>query len=269
MQSDSSNVTYLLVGLLIAACLLGGGVYYWKHTRPAAMPSTAEGAASSTTTYLPGGIVVSGNATVRESDTPVSNIPAPEHAAPLTLSSSVSADVVKALNAQYAQIQSILAKDPTNFAAWIDLGIVRKTGGDYTGAAADWTYVSKIYPTSGVAFDDLGDLYMNFIKDYPQAELVLKQAVALNPHDVSAYENLFALYTSYGYKGASAGVSIMNEAIAANPTSPDLHVLFARYYRSAGDAADAKVQYDAAISLADKQGNTDLVAALKQEESAN
>jgi predicted Zn-dependent protease len=269
-MSQNASKRGLVIGIVIALCLIAAGCYIIRTGKYSSSPTTST-TASTTTATAPGsdtGVqVTGGTATVRDVNS--ANVPAPDHSSPLVFTSSVTTDVQQALNAQYAQIKTILAKDPYNFSAWITLGTVNKIAGNFNTTAADWQYVTKIYPKDHVAFDNLGDLYINFIKDYPKAEMNLKEAVTLFPQDLSGYENLFSLYADYGYKaGTGAAEAIMNEAIEKNPASADLHVLFAHYYAKKGDAANAKIQFNAAIALYQKTGNTDAAAELQTEEAA-
>jgi tetratricopeptide (TPR) repeat protein len=103
-------------------------------------------------------------------------------------------------------------------------GINDKNAGNYKGAATIWETValSNTY-VSFMAYADLADLYMNFIKDYPQAEIDLEAVIALKPDYIDAYRNLYSLYTVYGYKaGTSAAADILAQGLKANPGNQDL-----------------------------------------------
>lgn len=247
--------------------ILAAGILYAK--KAAAPAPGAAGSATTTTLALPGGgsIAVSGNgAVIKEVDTTIS---VPSYSKPLVFSSSTTSDVQSALTAQFEALQSIFKSKPTDYEAWLQLGIIRKIGGDYAGAAADWTYVGELYPKSPVPHDDLGDLYLNFTKEYAKAEGEYKQAIALNPQDANAYRALFSLYADFGYKtGTTAAVDIMKQAIANNPKAIDLYVLLAQYYAKTGDTANARAEYSAAIAQAQAQNNPDLAAELGAEQAA-
>ena len=100
----------------------------------------------------------------------------------------------------------------------------KKNAGDYRGAAAIWESVALSNTfVSFIAYANLGDLYMNFIMDYPQTEVDLKQVISLKPDYIDAYRNLYMLYTAYGYKvGTSAAADILAQGLKNNPNNPDL-----------------------------------------------
>jgi predicted Zn-dependent protease len=159
-----------------------------------------------------------------------------------------------------------LQKDKTSFHDWIDLGVERKTVGDYAGAALDWEYASALYPQNAVSFGNLGDLYTNFLHDNTKAEVNYKLGIQSTPTNVDLYRNLFNLYISEG-KNTEA-VALLKSGITATPKNYDLDLLLARYYSSHTDSASAKVYYDQAIVIAQSQGNTQMVQAFQTEEEA-
>ena len=108
--------------------------------------------------------------------------------------------------------------------ALLQQGQDKKNAGDYRGAAAIWESVALSNTfVSFIAYANLGDLYMNFIMDYPQTEVDLKQVISLKPDYIDAYRNLYMLYTAYGYKvGTSAAADILAQGLKNNPNSPDL-----------------------------------------------
>ena len=84
-------------------------------------------------------------------------------------------------------------------------------------------YVSKLYPTSSVPFDNLGSLYLDFIKEYRKAEENFKQAIENDAHDITAYQQLFSLYTLYGYKSdTSAAAELVAQGLKDNPNNQTL-----------------------------------------------
>ncbi len=128
------------------------------------------------------------------------------------------------LRADMEEIIPILRKSPGDFDTWLELAIHYKIAGDYEGAADVWQYVVYAAPSvqRTVALSNLGDLYMNFIKDYPKAEGYYRQALAINPTVISYYRDLYTLYR-YLYKiDTSAASDILTEGLAKNPGNADL-----------------------------------------------
>ncbi len=73
-----------------------------------------------------------------------------------------------------------------------------------------------------VALGNLGDLYMNFIKDYLKAEQYYIRAIALKPDVISYYADMYRLY-HYLYKvGTGADAKILAQGLEANPGNKDL-----------------------------------------------
>ena len=103
-------------------------------------------------------------------------------------------------------------------------GQTKKNAGDYRGAATIWESVALSNTfVSFIAYANLADLYTNFIKDYPQAEVDLKNVISIKPDYIDAYRNLYMLYTVYGYKaGTSAAADILAQGLKANPGNQDL-----------------------------------------------
>jgi tetratricopeptide (TPR) repeat protein len=146
----------------------------------------------------------------------------PNYKKAVAFKGEVSTEVRDAINAQLKETQDVIAGDQYNFEAWVNLGILHKIGGDYEGAAEIWRYVAAIYPNSTVPLDNLGGLYMDFLKNYARAETNFKASIALDSHDINAYQQLVSLYTVYGYKGTSTAVALIEQGLAANPGNASL-----------------------------------------------
>ncbi len=165
--------------LITCAVLLfaAAGIYFYKYRAPASASSSA----TSSSQTLSDGTVVTGlpaGATVTE--VPATPQPAaPDYRAPVAYDASVSPEVRAAIEPRLAADRALLAKNSQNFDAWMDVAILRKIGGDYRGAEAVWLYATQEWPTSYVAFHNLGDLYQNFLKDPVKAKLYLDQAAKL------------------------------------------------------------------------------------------
>jgi tetratricopeptide (TPR) repeat protein len=130
----------------------------------------------------------------------------------------------------------------------------QKNAGDYKGAIATLTAALKITPGDVVAYYNLGDLYMNFAKDYVKAEAAYKAVIATDPHYLDAYRHLLELYTTTSYKPSNtAAVDVVAAALKANPNAYDLQLLLARWYRDTHNYAAAKAEYQLAIDNAKRQ----------------
>jgi len=155
---------------------------------------------------------------------------APSFKTPLTFSDpSVTADEQVSMQAQFAQVQTTLAANDQDFNSWIELGDLRKEAGDYTGAAADWQYVSALYSSNVVSNANLADLYTNYLHEYPQAAAAYKAAIANDPTQVYLYDDLFQLYTNQYPQPTATIVALLKQGLAANPNAAELKADLAKY----------------------------------------
>lgn len=212
-------------------------------------------------THTVNGVTGSGNFSVSLSPT----IDVPDARAPIAYSADLSAEAKVIIQKKIADLQAALQKNSLDLTAWLNLGAMRKLAGDFTGAETDWKFVMQASPQNTAAFWNLGDLYMNFLKNYPKAESAFKSVISIDPASSDAYRQLYQLYTDFYKQGTGAAEGILKQGVAANPDSVDLQVMLARYYKSQGRTADAKAQYDAAIANATRQNQTSLAAQIKAE----
>jgi hypothetical protein len=211
-----------LIITVVVLVVIGLGIFL--YARRATAPTTTMSGQTATSTGL--GITYTGSSTAQVSEVPSSSAPAaPSYKTPLVFIPSVPvpADIQVDLNAEFASTTATIASNPTNFDAWVNLGTLRKMSGDYQGAVTDWTYVTQLYPQSAVGFEDLANIYLDFIKNYPKAEADYKEAIALNPQDDSAYTSLVSLYTTYGYGNPAEARTLVAAGVKANPN--DTHLL--------------------------------------------
>jgi tetratricopeptide (TPR) repeat protein len=151
----------------------------------------------------------------------------------------------------------------------IDRARALKNAGNYDGAIAVLNQATAVYPNDTVAYNNLADIYMNFKKDYVLAELNYKKIIVNNATDLNAYRNLLELYTVRSFKsGTTAAADIVTSAIKAVPTAYDLQLILARYYRDSGRLAEARAQYQAAITNAKSQKLLTIVGQIEAEFAA-
>ena len=263
-MTTSKNTYVPFILALVAGLLLG--ILFFYIARPTEDSPAGEG--ESVEVPGLGEITVDNPGVTIEEVKPVSGIPPRQYTTPLSFEAGTSEEVKAILQGKFEELQAALSKDSKDFNVWVRLGALRKQAGDYLGAAGDWEYVSKLYPQNIVSFGNLGNLYLDFLKDYEKAELNYKQQITNSPASEDAYSALFSLHTDYGYKtGTSAAKAILKEGIAAVPDSVSLRVLLARYYKEKGDTERAATQYDAAIAAAKTAGNTQAVSQLETEKA--
>lgn len=102
----------------------------------------------------------------------------------------------------YAKIEEngrAVIVNPDFFYGWIDLGLLKKTIGDFEGARDAWEYAGVIQPGNSLSFSNLGELYWRYLHVYPQSEANFKIAIKHKPDDWQNYISLAELY-HYSYK---------------------------------------------------------------------
>ena len=143
--------------------------------------------------------------------------------------------------------------------------MLRKTIGDYAGAREAWEYANAIRPGNYVSFSNLGDLYHYYIKDYPKAEENLLQAIKNEPSHIGSYRALVDLYTQSYTEKLGEVPSVLSDGLKKNPDNYDLLIMFASYYKNAGDKVNAISYYNKAIAVADKFGQSAMKQTLLDE----
>lgn len=276
------NRNTLIIVVIVLILVVGGGYLYTQRpsstTPDTGSSTTTASLVTSTSTNIVS--VTSSNTSVKGIQTTsgsagysVNIIPdktaakAPDYTKPIAYSASISPTLKSALQAQFNITVAAINKDKYNFNAWIDLGAQHHMAGDDTAAAAIWEYASLTWPTNVASFNNLGDLYANFLKNYAKAETNFLTAIKNKPSDTNPYRNLFTLYYTAGYNKAKAE-AILKQGIAAAPKAVDMQVLLARYYRDTGRTAEAKAEYNLAITNAQSQSQTSLATTIQSERDA-
>jgi tetratricopeptide (TPR) repeat protein len=194
-MENSPQIRHIVAGVA-AAIVIIGAIAWSLYPAPVAAPA-AEGSASSTpistATTTKDGVTANGNFTVTKDDTITLPTP-PDFRAPVAFAADVAPDVRAAITTRAQALEAKLAKDSFDLGAWIDLGAMRKMAGDYRGAETAWLFVTKTAPRNTIAFSNLADLYMNFLKQYPQAETMYQKVIALDSTQIEPYVSLATLY---------------------------------------------------------------------------
>jgi tetratricopeptide (TPR) repeat protein len=263
-MQNSARIWAAVIGVAIVAIIVI--VLLQKPTTSSNSDVTASTTeeTSTTSTTTRNGVTGTGDFSV-SGDTV--NLKIPDYRAPINYSSSIQADVKAALSSAATKIEAKLASNQLDLESWINLGIVRKMAGDYSGAEKAWIFVTQAAPTNAIAYANLGDLYQNFIKDYPKAEKNYLTEIKLSPKDEGVYLNLYTMYANQYKQTTTAAEDILKKGVAAMPDSIALHIQLARYYKGKGDVADAKAQYDAAIQAANKNGQSAVASQIQGEEN--
>src|SRR3989344_5920346 len=109
--------------------------------------------------------------------------------------------------------------------AWLQLGLLRNSVGDYEGAIEAWKFATLIRPQNSMAFLNLGDLYGWYLKDNIKAEQYLLAGIAAEPNIVYPYYKTYEFYADI-LKDAVKAKKVLQDGIASNPdSSQDLQKL--------------------------------------------
>ena len=259
----NKNAQYSIGAIIVALILIGGGYYLWNDLNASYIGKTGtqnESGATSTISNEPG-------VTFGELATPT--IPVPKLDRPITFPPSFTPDAQELMRFKIGELTSILQNNPSNFSAWLDLGIRRKQIEDFEGARQAWEYASALQPANNISYLNLGILYHYFLKDYAKAEKNFRTSIQNSPVYPQTYNELHDLYR-YSYKqNTTAAIDILEEGLVATNSNINLLVTLAKYYRDVKqEMTNARTYFVQARDAAEKAGNTELAAALDAEISA-
>ncbi len=270
MATMNTNLTTgRALGVLVLAIAIITGGYIYQGSRPVSTTTELATSTDKAAFALLAGEQTTGVGTtniIPISDSAAASVKAPDFKRALKFTSTFT-DVEKAaIQKNYNTIQAELAADPKSFNAWVFMGNINLIVGNYQLAKEYWDYVSTVWPTNVASFNNLGDLYMGYLKDYPKAEAAFLKAIDNKGDDSNPYKNLFTLYSETSYKPTNtAAEDILKRGIAAVPNSVDMQYQLAVYYKKLGRTEDAKAMYQAAIDNATRQGQTSLATQIKAE----
>ncbi|MEK7109544.1 MAG: tetratricopeptide repeat protein [Patescibacteria group bacterium] len=190
MQTKHYVWLAVVVGLAVG---IGGWLLFTPKTAVAPASSMT---ASTTIIDLGNGtqLVTTGGAKIIETDILVPAAPKPPAVPALAFAAGTSADLQAALQSQYKTLAVQLKTAPTRVDLWLQLGIIYKIAGQYPAAVTAWTYVahSGSSPSNYVAYGNLGDLYLNFTREYQKAEASYRGALKLQPSNADYQAGLKA-----------------------------------------------------------------------------
>ena len=158
---------------------------------------------------------------------------APQHQ-PLSAQLSLQTRYPQRLKAVLVNLEKSIeaVKKNPNDINWIDLGIQRKQLGDYEGARDVWEYAKAMEPGNIVPWNNLGDLYHFYLKNYAKSEENWKKTIALKPDYAQGYRGLYELYT-YSMKEKASEIPVMlKQGLVKNPGASDLKALLAEYEKT-------------------------------------
>jgi Flp pilus assembly protein TadD len=200
MNETTRNIVIGVIVVVIIA-LLGYLAWQEGQTTPSTSSTATTTVSTSTGTSINLSTLTSATTTGGYTITPVTGSAptAPNYKTPLTFAAGTNAAEESQDQTDFANAQTTLASNPKDYTSWLELGILREATGDYTGAIADWKYVTELYPNDPTAFANLGNLYANDLQEPAQGIVYYKDAIKLDPtKEETFYENLAQIYINEG-----------------------------------------------------------------------
>lgn len=268
MNTSNQSTVRALALLVLAIAIIAGG-YFYQTTRESALAGVSKTTSTATTSTAQFMAVAPGQDTSKGT-TSIIPIQAttyykqPGYPKQLVFKGAFSAADRKAMQDAYDTAQSYIVTDKYDFNAWISIGTMNLMSGNYATAESVWQYASQQWPTNQVSHNNLGDLYANYLKDYPKAEKEWLAAITNKGDDPTPYRNLFTLYSETSYKPTNtAAEDILKKGIAANPKLFEIRYMLAVYYKKLGRTQDAQAMFNAAADTATQEGQPQMAEQIK------
>lgn len=135
--------------------------------------------------------------------------------------------------------------NPLNHIAWLNLGTLYGTLGDYSNGIELINRSINIFP-SYKAYNNMGLLYRS-IKDHASAVFYLKKAIETNPRMSKAHMDLGITLAEMGK--TDMALEEFNKALKINPYSADTHYNLAILYEILNQTDKAKKEFNIAYRL--------------------
>lgn len=125
----------------------------------------------------------------------VPGIPVPNLDRPIVFSAGSFTDkVIQDITAQIKEATANLKQNSGLFNDWMDLGLARKSIGDYEGAREIWEYAGLLRPKNSLSFSNLAVLYGYYLQNNTQAEKNFLQAIENEPLNPYHYLKVIDFY---------------------------------------------------------------------------
>lgn len=120
--------------------------------------------------------------------------------------------------------------NPFHFNGWIQLGLLKKTIGDFEGARDAWEYAGVIEPLNSLSFANLGELYWRYLHDYLRSEANLKISIKHKSDDLQTYVTLAELYHYSLKEKYDLASQVLLDGLKSNPGDETLTRRLAALY---------------------------------------
>lgn len=193
-------------------------------------------------------------------------VPYPEFPRTIEFADSLPAEAQNILQGRIDTLVQQLNQDPHQANVWLDLALQYKTANDLDGAREVWEYLIKAAPQHSVSFYNLGYHYHISDKDFPRSEEYYKKAIEIDSAQEAYYVAFHELYR-YSYRqNTTAAVDILKQGLEKVPSSINLRLTLAGYYRDEKKDKKSAIQYfTQARDLASEANEAELVMSLDKE----
>ncbi|MBN2468272.1 MAG: tetratricopeptide repeat protein [Deltaproteobacteria bacterium] len=145
----------------------------------------------------------------------------------------------------------ILSKEPRNFEALLNRGIIRQKINDLPGAEQDLLQALHLHSDDKILLNALGVLYIATGREAPAKDLFEKAG------DTTSLINLALLY--WERQDWDNVVAALRDAERKDPHNPCVPYYLGLHFRQRGDHVSARKEFNKALSLAQKKGRTDVI----------
>ena len=220
-----------IFAIVIALFLAGGAGYYiWNDLRDNEYPESD----SEKSENIESGICAidadepcDDEETNNDSD--VEEIPVPDLDRPVEFKSDVPNVIKIDTLGKISAVSESLKQNSDSLDNWINLGLLRKSIGDYEGARDAWEYASAIRPKNSLSFGNLGFLYGYYLNNNEKAEKNFMRAIENDSKLVYLYYQSFEFYRDK-MKDDTKAKEIIKKGIAEIPAnSKDFQTLLDNY----------------------------------------
>ncbi len=210
-------------GIVAAAVVVIAALgWYFAAHHKASAPSVSNSTATTTsTTSASGGGNAGPNSSVGSAVPDQSTLQKPDLNRPYKPLSTLPQSVQDNNKKLYATAVQQLKIDPNGIAYWLQLAQLRKGANDFSGAAEVWIYVTKRWPNDPIAFENLGDLYANYMHEAALGVEYWQKALPLDAKNIGLYINL-ATYQDINMHDKAAAQATLEAGLKANPGNTDL-----------------------------------------------
>ena len=190
---------------------------------------------------------VVGTPKVKTSPAPVS-LPLP-NLDKIIINANIPDDKKQEYTGRMKDIVHAIRKGESLYEQLIELASYRKLVEDYAGAEEIWLDMTKRYPTSRQAYDNLGNLYHFYVKDYPKAEVMMKKSIEIENVYAPSYVNLFELYTLSYTEKKQLAEQVLLDGLKNTDNHITLEVALAQFYAEQGRTEDARIYFEKVLAF--------------------